>query len=81
MEDVDDMRLQNMKTLEDTVVSQSLAPSGNDVDISQESQLRSTCKSIPSCRFEIEGETFMIASRDEVEPKSVKEALACPGRE
>ena len=41
----------------------------------------STCKSISRCRFEIEGEAFMIASHDKTKPKLVKEASAYPTRE
>ena len=46
---------------------------------SQDSQLRrSKRRAIPCRRFEIEGEVFMIASSEEMEPKTLKEALSSP---
>ncbi|GMP34292.1 hypothetical protein CsSME_00007220 [Camellia sinensis var. sinensis] len=46
---------------------------------SQDSQLRRSKRgAIPRRRFEIEGEAFMIAPSDEMEPKNLKEALSSP---
>jgi len=44
---------------------------------SREIQLcKNNCKSIPRHRFEIEGETFIIAQKDDAKPKTVQEALS-----
>ena len=46
---------------------------------SQDSQLRRSKRgAIPRRRFEIEGEAFMIAPSDEIEPKNLNEALPFP---
>ena len=39
---------------------------------------QSTRERIPCCRFEIEGEVFMIAPHDDEEPTNVNEALSGP---
>ncbi|GMP68770.1 hypothetical protein CsSME_00028274 [Camellia sinensis var. sinensis] len=45
----------------------------------EDSQLRRSKRgAIPHRRFEIEGEAFMIAPSDEMEPKNLKEALSSP---
>ena len=42
---------------------------------------RSTCQSIPRWCFEIEGETFIVVSHGDEEPKSTTETLTCPTKE
>ncbi|KAB5569135.1 hypothetical protein DKX38_002928 [Salix brachista] len=37
---------------------------------------RSICEPIPRCRFEIEGETFMISPQDDEEPQTLSDALS-----
>lgn len=39
---------------------------------------RSSRGNIPRRRFEIKGETFMVAMHDDLEPQTVYEALSCP---
>ena len=49
---------------------------------SQEFEMRRSNRGkIPRRRFEIEGEAFMVALHDDLEPKSVHEALSCPNSE
>ena len=45
-------------------------------DHEQSQSHQSTHERIPRHRFEIEGETFMIAPHDDEEPKNVNEALS-----
>ena len=41
---------------------------------------KSCCQIIPLRRFEIEGEAHIATQYDDVEPKSVQEALTCPNK-
>ena len=57
----------------------NLKPSGStplEVDSQQPQQHRSNRGNAPRRRFEIKGKTFMIASQDNDEPKTVQEALS-----
>ncbi|CAA7035581.1 unnamed protein product [Microthlaspi erraticum] len=46
---------------------------------SQDIELRRSNRgNVPRRRFEIEGEAFMVALYDDLEPRSVQEALSCP---
>ena len=47
-------------------------------DHEQSQPRRSTREPIPRCRFEIEGEAFMIAPQDDEEPKTLSHALSSP---
>ena len=46
-------------------------------DHEQSQPRRNNREKVPHCRFEIEGEAFMIA-HDEEEPKTIQEALSGP---
>ena len=51
-------------------------------EYSQDTPLRrSTRGTVPRRRYEIEGEAFMVASHDDIETRTVKEALSSPVRE
>ena len=51
-------------------------------EYSQDTPLRrSTRETVPRRRYEIEGEAFMVASHDDVEPRTVKEAFSSPVKE
>ena len=54
---------------------------GNDVQSVQSPIRRTSRQSIPRRRFDIEGETFMVAPQDEDEPRNINEALNCPSKE
>ncbi|CAL5374326.1 unnamed protein product [Camellia sinensis] len=67
------------------IIPQAPRDSGSDLlthgldPMDEDSQLRRSKRgAIPRRRFEIEGEAFMIAPSDEMEPKNLKEALSSP---
>jgi hypothetical protein len=45
-------------------------------NLQQPQPCRSKRGSVPRCRFEIEGEAFMVSSQDDEEPRTVQEALS-----
>ena len=56
-------------------------PSGSNIRINESPLRRTNRQPIPRCRFEIEGEAFIVTPKDEEEPINIKQTLNCPMKE